>query len=122
MSVVELTLFGGFGVSPPGKEGLDLLGQKERALLAFLALPPGKSHSREKLASLLWSDRGDPQARDSLKHALTRLRQSLQHTTSAPIIADRQSVRLDPAAVRTDIADFERLVGLGTRDAIEQGC
>ena len=120
MRVAELTLFGGFGVGSPGNEGLDLLGQKERALLAFLALPPGKSHSREKLASLLWSDRGDPQARDSLKHALTRLRQSLQHTTSAPIIADRQSVRLDSAAVRTDIADFERLVGLGTREAIEQ--
>src|SRR5215470_11282132 len=85
MAVAELTLFGGFGVRAPSEAAISLLGQKERALLAFLALPPGTTHSRDKLASLLWSDRGDPQARDSLKHALTRMRQCLQSTNSSAI-------------------------------------
>jgi hypothetical protein len=31
-------------------------------------MPPGEPRSREKLAGLLWSDRSDKQARDSLKH------------------------------------------------------
>jgi TolB-like protein/DNA-binding SARP family transcriptional activator len=120
MAVAELTLFGGFGVRAPSVGAINFLGQKERALLAFLALPPGTAHSRDKLASLLWSDRGDPQARDSLKHALTRLRQCLQSADSPAIIADRQSVRLDPAAVNTDVAAFERLLSTGTPEAIEQ--
>ncbi len=49
---------------------IDIAGRNERALLAILAMPPGKPRSREKLAGLLWSDRSDKQARDSLKQAL----------------------------------------------------
>jgi TolB-like protein len=120
MAIADLTLFGGFEIRLAGGRAIDLPGQKERALLAFLALPPGATHSRDKLASLLWSDRGDPQARDSLKHALTRLRQCLQSADATPIVADRQSVRLDPTAVSTDVAAFERLVSEGTPEAIEQ--
>src|SRR6516225_9536198 len=78
MAVVELTLFGGFQVRLAAGQVIDLPGQKDRALLAILALPAGTTRSRDKLASLLWSDRGDQQARDSLKHALTRLRQCLE--------------------------------------------
>ncbi len=119
MAVGELTLFGGFEVKLAGQV-VDLPGQKDRALLAVLALSPGATHSRDKLASLLWSDRGDQQARDSLKHALTRLRQCLQATTPQPIVADRQSVRFDATAVSVDVATFERLLGEGTPQALEQ--
>jgi TolB-like protein/DNA-binding SARP family transcriptional activator len=120
MAVVELTLFGGFEARLAGGQAIDLPGQKDRALLAVLALPPGATHSRDKLASLLWSDRGDQQARDSLKHALTKLRQCLPSATPPPIVADRQSARLDPAAVSTDVAAFERLLGDGAPEALEQ--
>jgi TolB-like protein len=120
MAGVELTLFGGFEVKVAGGQTVDLPGQKDRALLAVLALSPGATHSRDKLASLLWSDRGDQQARDSLKHALTRLRQCLQAATPPPIVADRQSVRFDATAVTVDVAAFERLLGEGTPQALEQ--
>jgi TolB-like protein len=119
MAVAEFTLFGGFEVKLAGQV-VDLPGQKDRALLAVMALSPGTTHSRDKLASLLWSDRGDQQARDSLKHALTRLRQCLQAATPQPIVADRQSVRFDATAVTVDIATFERLLGEGTPQALEQ--
>src|SRR5215471_19279564 len=101
MAVVELTLLGAFEVKLAGQV-VDLPGQKDRALLAILALSPGAVHSRDKLASLLWGERGDQQARGSLKHSLTRLRQCLEQVTPPPIVADRQSVRLDAAAVTTD--------------------
>src|SRR5882724_8732003 len=72
MTIAELALLGGFRLRLAGGEVIDLPGQKDRALLAFLALHPGGPQSRDKLAGLLWSERGDQQARDSLKHALTR--------------------------------------------------
>jgi TolB-like protein/DNA-binding SARP family transcriptional activator len=120
MAVAEVTLFGGFEVKLAGGQVVDLPGQKDRALLAILALPSGVTHSRDKLASLLWGDRGDQQARDSLKHALTRLRQCLEAASPPPIVADRQSVRLDTAAVTIDVATFERLLGEGTPEGLEQ--
>ena len=66
MAVAELTLLGGFELRLASGEVIDLPGQKDRALLAVLAICPGSTFSREKLAGLLWSDRGDAQARDSL--------------------------------------------------------
>jgi hypothetical protein len=68
----------------------------------------------------LWSERGEPQARDSLKHALTRLRQCLPSATPPAIAADRQSVRLDPASLAVDVCRFEQLLGEGTADALER--
>src|SRR5215831_1265003 len=120
MAVAELTLFGALEVRLASGELVDLPGQKDRALLAVLALPPGATHSREKLAGLLWSERGDEQARDSLKHSLIRLRQCFPSATAPPIVADRQSVRLDPTAVTSDTAAFERLISEGTPEALER--
>ena len=119
MAVAELRLFGGFELKLAGR-AIDLPGQKDRALLAVLALSAGVSQSRDKLASLLWSDRADQQARDSLKHALTRIRQSLQETVPPPIVADRQSVQFDAAGVTIDVASFERLLDDGRPEALEQ--
>jgi TolB-like protein/DNA-binding SARP family transcriptional activator/Tfp pilus assembly protein PilF len=120
MAFAELRLFGEFELRLASGEVVNLLGQKDRALLAILALPAGTTHSRDKLASLLWSDRGDQQARDSLKHALTKLRQCLPPASQALIVAGRLSARLDPAAVTIDVAEFERLVHEGAPQALER--
>jgi TolB-like protein/Tfp pilus assembly protein PilF len=120
MTVVHLTLLGGFELRLANGELAELTGQKDRALLAVLALPAGASHSRDKLASLLWSDRGDQQARDSLKHSLTKLRQCLPLAARSSIVADRSAVRLEPGAVTSDAAEFERLAGNGSTTALEQ--
>jgi len=120
MAVAHLTLFGGFELRLANGELVELTGQKDRALLAVLALSAGTSHGRDKLASLLWSDRGDQQARDSLKHALTKLRQCLPASAQASIVADRSAARLDPEAITTDVAAFERLAGSGSTAALEQ--
>ena len=118
MATAELSLLGGFELRLANGQVVDL-GQKDRALLAVLALPAGLTHSRDKLASLLWSDRGDQQARDSLKHALTKLRQCLP-SSQPTIIADRLSARLDPAALSIDVAEFERLASDASPDGMER--
>ncbi|HKP22971.1 MAG TPA: BTAD domain-containing putative transcriptional regulator, partial [Dongiaceae bacterium] len=120
MAVPELRLFGGFQLRLADGDVVDLLGQKDRALLAILALPAGATHSRDKLAGLLWSDRGEQQARDSLKHSLTKLRQCLPAAAQSSIVADRLTARLDPAAMAIDVATFEKLAGTGSTAALEQ--
>jgi TolB-like protein/Tfp pilus assembly protein PilF len=118
MTVAALRLLGNFELKGSDGEVVDLPGQKDRALLAILVLAAGTPQSRERLASLLWSDRGDAQARDSLKHALTRIRQCLGDA----LIADRQTAQLDPSAVASDVTRLERLVREGTPEALEQAC
>ncbi len=81
------------------------------AVLAYLALQPGKALSRDKLASLLWSDRGDKQAHGSLRQALTVLRKALETVDPPPLVVDRGCVAIEPDAVEVDAVVFDRLVG-----------
>ena len=77
MPRLQLRLLGGFEARIASGAPLDIANKKTRALLAFLALPAGRSHSRDKLVGLLWSDRGDEQARNSLRQALAELGRQL---------------------------------------------
>ena len=117
MAPLQLVLLGGFHASAAGQE-IDVPGRKERALLAFLAIPAGEARSRDKLAGLLWSDRGDSQARESLKQAVFKLRKSLDCVRPSPLLADREFVSLEKAAVTVDVAEFEQLIGEGTMEAL----
>lgn len=49
-------------------------GRKTRALLAYLLCEAGTKISKARLAALLWGDRGEAQARSSLRQALLELR------------------------------------------------
>ncbi len=64
--MLRLTIFGRF--SAAGADGADipLKSQRARALLAYLALPPGKLRSREEIMALLWSERGEAKFSKSL--------------------------------------------------------
>jgi TolB-like protein/Tfp pilus assembly protein PilF len=117
MASLELVLLGGFQARAAGQE-IDVPGRKERALLAVLAIPAGEARSRDKLAGLLWSHRGDSQARESLKQAVFKLRRSLDCLKPSPLLTDREFVRLERAAVAVDVAEFEKLTGEGTIDAL----
>jgi len=120
MAVAELKLLGPFALRLSDGQTVDLPGQKERALLAILALSGGAPQARDKLAGLLWGDRAEAQARDSLKHALMRIRQSTGQALAGALVADRQSVRLEPAGLSTDVAQFESLMNDGTPEAVER--
>src|SRR5262245_34904547 len=117
MTSLELVLLGGFQAGVAGHV-IDITGRKERALLAVLAMPPGVPRSREKLAGLLWSDRSDKQARDSLKQALLRLRKSLGSSHPLPMVTDRASATLIRSEIAVDVQEFEQLVAEGTPDGL----
>ncbi|HEY7687795.1 MAG TPA: BTAD domain-containing putative transcriptional regulator, partial [Dongiaceae bacterium] len=106
---IRLKLLGGFSALGPGGEMIDIIGQKDRALLAYLALSPGVSHGRDKLAALLWSDSGERQARDSLKQCLLRLRRALARACPDAIAGDRQTVTFEVDGIAVDAALFARM-------------
>ena len=94
--------------------------QKYGALLAYLALFP-RFHPREELADLFWPD-ADPEAgRTNLRTALSSLRRQLEPpgvaAGSVLVTRGHQDVGLEPTAVSTDVAVFERAI----RDAARPG-
>ena len=117
---LQLTLLGGFQAQVDTGSALVLATRKTQALLAYLAVPLGQAHPREKLASLLWGDMPDAQARGNLRHALSRIRKALPRPVRAGMILDGPSVVLDPAVVAVDVTQFERLVADGRPPALEQ--
>ena len=120
MASLQLKLLGGFLACLASGQAIDVAGKKNRALLAYLALNPGKSFSREKLVGLLWSDRGDAQARSSLRQALVALRRDLAEADPGILIAKGDTVAIAPSAISTDVAKFERLAASTTRDDLRQ--
>jgi DNA-binding SARP family transcriptional activator/tetratricopeptide (TPR) repeat protein len=57
---------------------------KERALLAYLAVQADRPHRREVLAGLLWPDWPDREALGNLRYALSNLRQVIADRTAEP--------------------------------------
>ena len=83
--------------------------RKGRALLAILAVSPSGAVSREKLAALLWSDRGEDQARSSLRQTLTVLRKELGVTGANLLVADDQRVELARGTMEIDAVSIVSL-------------
>ena len=116
---LRLNLFGSFQARDSAGGKIALEGTKATLLLAFLALRSGEVHSREKLIGLLWSDRGESQARGSLRQALWALRRALKRFDPSPLIVDGEMLALDPAAVETDVITFEGLLGDNAPQGLE---
>src|SRR5262245_14798175 len=79
---LELTRLGGLPAQVGG-ESLPLPTKKTQALLAYLALPVGHAHQRDKLATLLWGGTPDASARNSFRQALFVLRKALASSGDA---------------------------------------
>ena len=115
---VVVRCLGRFRLQDAAGDQLQIRTRKARALLAALAFS-GRPMSRDSLAALLWSDRGEVQARASLRQAIFEL----QHFGGEePILAvGRDELSIRPEHVTTDIdlirkavadGDWPRLLGL----------
>lgn len=105
---LQITLLNGFHVAAASGKSIEIAAKKTRALLAYLALPAGRQHTRDELADLLWSDREDKQARASLRQALGDLRRDFDAVAISPLIFDHDKVAVDAAMVEVDVATLER--------------
>ena len=94
--------------------------RKSRALLAVLSRHPGKRHGREALAALLWPKSAEAQARANLRQTLKQLRRALGDLRDAVIIADGDTLALQPGAVEVDVARFEARHAEGTPETLQE--
>lgn len=109
---LAVTLLGGFAVAVEGQPVTRFESDRVRALLAYLALPPGRAHSRTHLADLLWPSQPADAARANLRNTLSRLRHALDdHDPGRPLIlADQHTVALTAGPeVVCDAAHFVAL-------------
>lgn len=106
MRRLRLDLLGGCTLSTPDGRELPLPTRKDRQLLAFLALQGGRAQSRERLASLLWADRAEAQARDSLRQSIASLRKAFRVAGADPLAGDKTTVTLDLADLSVDAIEF----------------
>ena len=127
MTGLRLQLLGGFRAYLGSGVVVRLPTRKAEALLSYLALPLGRPHLRDKLASLLWGDLPEVNARASLRQSLFRLRRAIGEPGGAVLRLEGDGVALDPIAVAVDVAAFERAVatavpeGLAEASALYQG-
>lgn len=121
-AVGELTLqvLGAFHVRDASGSEIRIASRKGRALLAYLALRPGETHGRDRLANLLWEDADEELARTSLRQALAALRKSLPARAQAALRADAESVGVDGQLLDSDIDAFRRSLTAGTRTALQE--
>lgn len=119
MTKRTLRLFGEFHLSSDDGADPTALGRRERALLAFLALSPNPRESREQLAALLWSNRGDEQARHSLAQCTAALRKALGDSQKSIVMSEPASLAIDPDVFDIDVLGFAELFDQDTAESLQ---
>jgi TolB-like protein/DNA-binding SARP family transcriptional activator len=100
---IELRLLGPLSLAIDGRERHQLP-RKADALLALLALQPGRPIAREMVADFLWTQSGPEQARHSLRQTLLVLRRSVSDDL---ILAEGNSLVIPPSTLAVDAIEFE---------------
>lgn len=118
MAILTLRILGAFELRDGAGREVPVSAKKNRGLLAILALAP--SITREQLANLLWSDRDDLQARNSLRQALASLRGDLAGIDPLPLVSDDNKLSLDHAAIDVDAVAFRKLASCDDPDSLSR--
>ncbi len=110
MSVLKLKLFGQIECRRPSGKLVKLPTRKAEVLLAYLALSPDVKSPRDRLTNLLWSDRGEDQARNSLRQSLSQIKKALGKDSSEALEVDRNTVSLTNGGIEVDVLRFESMI------------
>src|SRR5881392_3801204 len=99
MARLSLTLLGGLQARLDPGPAIALPTRKSQALLAYLALPLGRAHQRDKLAALLWGGIREESARASLRQVLFVTRKALSAANGEVLQQEGNAIRLEPRQV-----------------------
>ena len=108
---LALRLLGGFHARFEPGASVDVPTHKYRALMAYLAMPPGRPHPRDKLVALLWGELSRGQGRTRLRQALLAIKRSLGPFAARAIAVEMDTLALRKDAVQVDAVELQRLVG-----------
>ena len=117
---VRLFLLGGFRLENAEGQVLAISLRKAEALLAYLAMAPGKTASREKIATLLWGESDQQRARQSLRQALFALTREFAQAEVAVLRMESQMVSLNAEAIWVDASEFEALIAVGGAERLAE--
>lgn len=98
-----LRLLGRFQLLSPTGESIAIASRKHQALIAILALSNGKPIARSKLAGMLWAERTEEHARNSLRQAFFTIRQAVDGHGVSPLVFDNGCGWTRSDAIVTDI-------------------
>jgi DNA-binding SARP family transcriptional activator/TolB-like protein len=113
--VFVLTLLGGASLEAQHRPVAGGATQRHRlALLALLAAHAERGRSRDQVLGLLWPERDAEHARHLLNQGVYSLRRALGE---AALLSTGDELRLNTAAVRADVVEFEAALARGCHDA-----
>jgi TolB-like protein/DNA-binding SARP family transcriptional activator len=103
---VSLKLLAAFSLHGDHGKSITITSKKNQALLAILALSPNFRATRDRLAGILWGDRGDDQARDSLRQSIAVLRKDLGESAASILESTGDLIGLRSGAITIDVVEF----------------
>ena len=109
----KFRLMGAFRLVGAQGEAVAVASRRARALLAYLVLAPDHVATRERLCGVLWGDRGEAQARASLRQCLLELRDVMSAAGLDILDRRRESVALKTGAFDSDVADLVAAIDVG---------
>ena len=113
MPRLALKLFSDFKINLDDEIVVGIKTNKARALLAYLALEAGRSHRRSVLAEFFWPNKPAGAGRNSLKQALSNIRNTLEDQDSASpfLLVDREEIQFNSGSnYWIDTQEFAALI------------
>jgi DNA-binding SARP family transcriptional activator len=104
----QLRLLGRFELVSPTGGQITISSKKNQVLIAALALANGEPVLRSRLCDLLWQDRGEAQARSSLRQAFTALRKGFSAHGGFPLIVSEEDAAIDTKLISVDTSLLDK--------------
>jgi DNA-binding SARP family transcriptional activator/tetratricopeptide (TPR) repeat protein len=109
----RLKLLGRFSIVTGNGDEVTIGAPRQQALVAYLTMQGAAGCTRERLATMLWGETGEANARHSLSQAILALRKRLVFGQEKLLIADRAVLRLTERSLSVDVREFDALIEAG---------
>ena len=110
---LRVNLLGGFAMFGVGGRPVQLNNARARGIVTCLVLAADGRASRDRLCELFWGDRGEAQARSSLRQSLFDIRAALQSAGSDALVSERDTIRLEKDLIFSDVHDLVAVLEAG---------
>jgi DNA-binding SARP family transcriptional activator len=114
---LRIRLLGPLTIAVDGRP-VAIASKRARALLGYLALREGTAVARNVLIGLFWGERGEDQARASLRQTLSELRGALGKAASSAIVASKETITWAAGSAWIDAKVLETAADSGDEDAL----